>query len=98
MDTFGKRLKYLRNLKNKQQKEVALELGVSITGYSSYENDSRMPGVKLLVKIADYYNVSIDYLLVRDDKPCIDKNVIQQHIIETYRSIKNMDNYIKNCK
>lgn len=98
MDTFGKRLKYLRSLRNKQQKEVAIDLDISKTGYSSYENDIRMPGVSMLIKIADYYNVSIDFLLGRDDSTHIDKNEIQRYLTELFSSLKMLDNYIKNCK
>lgn len=79
-DTFGKRLKSLRLNKNLQQKEAAIELGMSHTGYSSYENDSRMPGLKMLIKLADYYSVSIDFLLGRDEKTYVDKNEIEKQI------------------
>lgn len=98
MDTLGKRLKYLRSLRKKQQKEVAIDLGVSKTGYSSYENDIRMPGVPMLIKIADYYNVSIDFLLGRDNRTYIDKSEIQQYLAELHDTLKKLDNYIKDCK
>lgn len=98
MDTFGNKLKHLRNLRGKQQKEVAIELGLSKTTYSSYENDSRMPGIKMLIKIADYYNVSIDFLLGRDNKTYIDKSEVQSYIKQLYNDIKKLENYIKDCK
>lgn len=76
-NTFGERLRLLRQNKRLQQKEVAIELSISPTGYSSYENGLRMPGVKMLIRIADYYNVSIDYLLGRDEKTHIDKDELE---------------------
>lgn len=98
MDTFGKKLKHLRSLRKKQQKEVAIELGISKTGYSAYENDLRMPGVQMLIKIADYYNVTTDFLLGRDDKMYIDKSEIQFYVTQLKNNIQILDDYIKNCK
>lgn len=94
MGTFGNKLKALRLERGKIQKEVALELELSETGYSAYENDLRMPGLKTLIKIADYYNVSIDYLLGRDDKIYIDYQVMKKHIHELKKAIKEMEDYV----
>lgn len=98
MDTFGNKLKNLRNDRKKQQKEVAIDLNVSKTGYSSYENDSRMPGIKMLIKIADYYNVSIDYLLGRDDRTYIDKTEIVMYIRKINEDVNILENYINKSK
>lgn len=98
METFGKRLKYLRSLKNKQQKEVAIDLNLSKTGYSAYENDLRMPGVKTLIKIADYYNVSIDFLLGRDVKSNIDKAELAKIVKQLQDNINSLSDYIDSCK
>lgn len=60
---IGKRLKALRMLNNKTQKEIATHLGVAINSYSQYENDVRQPSYDMLAKISDYYNVTYDFLL-----------------------------------
>lgn len=44
-------------------------LGLSIRGYQCYETGEHEPGVKKLIAIADYYQVSIDYLVGRTDCP-----------------------------
>lgn len=98
MDTFGSKLKKLRTDKGKQQKEVAIDLDISSTGYSSYENDLRMPGIKMLIKIADYYNVSTDYLLGRVNKVNLDKNKLLNELDYLSTYINSMQNYIKNTK
>lgn len=62
---FSKVFKTLRKEKNVTQKEIATYLNVSdrLVGY--YENGQRMPPPDILEKIADYFNVTVDYLLGR---------------------------------
>lgn len=59
------KLKMLREDRHLLQKEVAETLGVDRTTYVKYENGNSEPSYEILVRIADYYNVSIDYLLNR---------------------------------
>ncbi|MDF2506133.1 helix-turn-helix transcriptional regulator [Clostridium sp.] len=62
---FHERLKSLREDKDITQSEVAEALNISRTALANYENAIREPNLSLLVKIADYYNISLDYLLCR---------------------------------
>lgn len=64
--SLGKRLKKLREINNKQQKEVAIELNIPKATLSSYENDLRLPSLQNLIMLADYYHTTVDYLLCRD--------------------------------
>lgn len=64
---IGNRLKELRTEKHVTQKEVASTLGLSITCYAGYEQGYRFPDLDILAKIADYFSVSTDYLLGRED-------------------------------
>jgi len=57
----------LRKEKEKTQKEVANALGISQSTYCDYENNNIEPTASILVKIADYFGVSSDYLLGRQD-------------------------------
>lgn len=61
--TFSDRLTAQRKLKGVSQKQAAADLGISQALLSHYENGIREPGLQFLVKAADYYNVSCDYLL-----------------------------------
>ena len=61
--TFSDRLTAQRKLKGVNQKQAAADLGISQALLSHYENGIREPGLQFLVKAADYYNVSCDYLL-----------------------------------
>lgn len=62
------RLKELRKEKNITQIKLAMELNMSQNTISRYETGERQAGYDELIKIADYFNVSIDYLLGRTDK------------------------------
>ena len=61
--SFGSRLKELRIEKKSSQKEVASDIGISITTISQYENDSRFPNEEMLKRLCTYYQISSDYLL-----------------------------------
>lgn len=62
------RLKELRENKGITQKQLSEETGMSFQSISFYEHGEREPGVKALISLADYFNVSIDYLVGRSDK------------------------------
>lgn len=61
------RLKELREEYHKTQKEIADYLNIKQNTYSQYENGKRQVPNDILIRIADYYDVSIDYLFGRAD-------------------------------
>ena len=63
------RLKMMRKEKGLTQTRLAMELNTSQNTISRYETGEREPGIRELIKIADYFNVSIDYLLERSNNP-----------------------------
>lgn len=66
---FGTNLKSVRTNSGITQKEFAIFLGLTERSYQRYENRDNTPPYETLIKIADYINVSIDYLLGRTDDP-----------------------------
>lgn len=60
------RLKELREAKRITQTKLAENLGIKRITYNKYELGQAEPPIKTLVKIADYFNVSIDYLVDRE--------------------------------
>lgn len=67
-----KRLKELRQAKGVYQKEIAEYLGISRPAYTQYESERRVPDADTLVRIAEYFGVTVDYLLgrkVTESKP-----------------------------
>ena len=63
------RLRDLREDCDLTQKEIAEFLGMSQTGYSKYETGENDIPTIILIKLADYYNTSTDYLLGRTNNP-----------------------------
>ena len=63
MVDFGERLKVLRQAKGLTQKQLALQLGISKSVVSSYENGFRYPSFDVLIKIASVFSTTTDYLL-----------------------------------
>ena len=61
------RLKKLRTERNISQLKLALDLNMSQNTISRYENMEREADYKTLIKIADYFNISLDYLLGRTE-------------------------------
>lgn len=76
---FKDRLKFLRDDKNLTQQNLADYLKVARSTISSWELGTTEPDLSLLVKIADYFNVSTDFLLGRSS--------------QAYD--ENLDNYLK---
>ena len=67
------RLKELRKAKGISQLKLALDLSMTQNTISRYETGDREPGINELIKIADYFNVSIDYLVGRTENPKISR-------------------------
>lgn len=59
---YGKKLRELRSLEGWTQLDVAKKLGVSKQTYSHYENEQRSPGLDMIRKLAEVYNVDLDSL------------------------------------
>ena len=68
MEKLYERIKFLRKEKNWKQTEAAELLEISITSYCRYERGEREPTASVLIQIADFYGVSIDYLVGRTEK------------------------------
>src|SRR5690606_35452337 len=64
---FENRLKQLRQEKNLTRKELANKLQLSYWALSKYETGERFPDPDILNKIADYFSVSLDYLMGKTD-------------------------------
>jgi len=62
------RIKNLREDRDLTQSEMARLLNISQRAFSHYENGNRNIPIEMLIKIADIYNVSLDYLVGRSDK------------------------------
>lgn len=66
---LGKRLTSLRNNKKKRQEDIAKIIGVTRPAYTAYEKGKRNPDYETLLKLASYFEVTVDYLLGKSDDP-----------------------------
>lgn len=64
---FSDRLKKIRLQKGLTQQNMADKLGLSLNAYQKYESSLRYPPMDRLIEMADFFDVSLDYLLCRDD-------------------------------
>ncbi len=63
------RLKELRKARGVSQQKLAIDLNMNQNSISRYENGQREADYKTLIMLADYFNISVDYLLERTDNP-----------------------------
>lgn len=67
------RLKELRKSRNISQLKLAMDLNMNQNSISRYETGEREADYSTLIALADYFNVSIDYLLERTDNPIVNR-------------------------
>lgn len=104
-DSLKEKLKKLREDKGLQPKDVAKFLGITRQGYCRYEDGKSDLSTSTLSKLADFYNVSTDYLLGRDEKKLsedvasmtdneLDKALIHGYMAMTETDRQGIRNYI----
>lgn len=67
------RLIQLKNERNILQKDIAKALNISLRSYQRYEKGERNPDSLILTAMADFFGVSIDYLVGRTNNPEVNK-------------------------
>lgn len=68
MTKLPERLFSLRHERNLSQKKLVVEMGIPLNTYLRYERGEREPTASTLVQIADFYGVTLDYLVGRSDE------------------------------
>ena len=93
---LNENIKLLRQAKGLSQVELSKALGVTKQCVSNWENDNVVPSIEMLVKIADYFKVTTDYLLGRTQAVTIDVSGLTKsqishisHIISDFEEINN---------
>ena len=67
------RLKLLRKSRGYTQISLQIQTGIEQALLSKFENGERIPPTETLMRLADFYNVSIDYILFRTDRPEVNR-------------------------
>lgn len=91
MKDFGIRLRLLREKRNISQVTLSTYLGMAQESLSSYERQKTNPSIDVLKNIADFFNVSADYLLGLDDQELRIQesalNAFEKSLIRNYRML-----------
>jgi transcriptional regulator with XRE-family HTH domain len=88
MTTLGNRITELRESRKMTQEELAKKLNISRASLSHYEKNRREPDYDTLQKIADYFQVSIDYMFDRTDSS---GGVLDEHVRQFVDSLELSD-------
>ena len=67
--TFSKRICQLKLERKLLQKDIAAAIGLSLRAYQCYEKGQKEPTLSVLIRLADFFDVSLDYLVGRSDDP-----------------------------
>lgn len=79
---FGKKLKLLRERNGLTQEQLANKFNLLKSSISMYENDVRLPNVETIKDFANYFNVSIDYLMDNETKNNIDEELKEKEALK----------------
>lgn len=80
---FPERLKEIREANDYSRKDLAAAVNVTAAAISNYENGNREPDIKTLIRISDYLNVSVDYLIGQTDVNIRPKDIKKPYYKET---------------
>jgi transcriptional regulator with XRE-family HTH domain len=86
--SLGKRLAKLREKRGLDQAQLGESLNLSKSTISAYERDTRSPNPEIIVSIAEYFNVSTDYLLRGDIRP--QNEIIDEEVHEFLEKINEL--------
>lgn len=86
---FGEKLKLLRTSRKMSQKELAERLNIAKSVISFYESGDRMPSYEVLIKIAQIFNVTTDYLLGINKKRTVDVSDLSEENIAIITAMIN---------
>jgi len=86
---FGERIKALRKEKSWTQEELSQQIGGDARQISRYENGKFLPSADVIIKIAQVFDVSIDYLLL-DGTPRRPLSIKDDILSEKYPEIENL--------
>lgn len=96
---LGERIRYMREAKKLTQKDLAERLGTTARTIGFYETGDRNPPIDTLNKLADFFDVSVDYLLGRTDIPNLYKEKKQlekmKKEMNKYFTLEELEEFIR---
>ena len=91
---IGERLKKLRG--KRTQADIAEQIGISRARYSHYENNRNNPDLEILKKLANFYNVSVEYIIGMPEEKYDPSALTQKEINDIEKDLDNMINNLSN--
>ena len=89
--TLGEKIRRLRKDKDWSQTQLAQRLGLHPKHISRYENNVHNPPLETLIKIADLFGVSVDYLLTDQPKTVSGTAIKDNRLLEYFEAVDKMD-------
>ena len=94
MQIVADRLRELRHSVNLSQNKLAPLLGLRQSGVNRYENNQCEPSIKVLLRYADFFDVSLDYICGRTDEP---KGIVYSGEPQLEKLHPELDEFIEMC-
>lgn len=91
---IGKKIKELREARGLTQAQLSQEFGINLSTLASYESEAREPKISMILKFADHFDVSIDYLLGQSNVKHAEDATVAEDLGIDDRAIDNL----KQCK
>lgn len=92
MISVGKQIQDLRKQNNLNQTQLADKIGVSLTQLQRYENKGVQPPADILKKLADTFNISIDYLVYGDTEQKAQQSIKDNELLAQFKAVEQLDN------
>ncbi len=94
--TLGEKLRELRRKKDLSQTELGKLINIHYTHIGKYENDQQIPSTDTVKKIAEVFEVSIDYLLEENPESTVKVSFQDEDLLRQFKEIENMPDSDKN--
>ncbi|MCP4136211.1 MAG: helix-turn-helix transcriptional regulator [bacterium] len=88
---IGEKLRKMRKMNDLSQAELSKRISVHATNIARYESNKQKPTIDVLKKIADYYDVTIDYFLSENDDIKPASKIRDKVLLEKFEKIEDFD-------
>ena len=101
--SFAERLQELREDKGISRKDLAASLNITVSALGMYEQGRREPNMEMLIRLADYFNVSLDFLVGRsfnedETRRIMEALHLKNEIDKLPQGYKNIIDFMLNTK
>lgn len=93
---IGNKLKILRRTRGISQDDLSKALAISKTNIARYETNKQVPSAEIVKKLAEYFEVSADYLLFSDTTNNPPAQIKNKNLLKQFEEVDRMDDYHRN--